>query len=95
MLCLRKGTFDMHYFLMCRSMTVAQSAVRALQRAGIYASAGKAPQTANPHGCTYGAKIGERNLSAALVLLQRQGITIDKILEFNGNTVREVSDDLP
>ena len=80
----------MHYLLMCRSMTAAQKAVHALQRAGIFASVGKAPQASNPHGCTYGAKIGERNLDAATAVLERDGIPILKIIEINGNAAREV-----
>ena len=62
-------------------MTTAQRAVRALQRAGIYAAVTKAPQSANPGGCTYGVKIAERNLSAALQTLSAAGIRIEKTLE--------------
>ena len=78
------------YILMCRSMTVAQRAVNTLTRAGFFAALTKAPQSANPEGCTYGAKIGERNLQAALSILANAGIPVGKILELTRNGVREV-----
>ena len=69
----------MHFILLCRSMTAAQRAARALQRAGIYASVTKAPQSANPGGCTYGVKLGERNLERAKSILREQGIPVGRI----------------
>ncbi len=69
----------MHYIILCRSLTKAQGAARALQSAGIFASVTKAPQSANPGGCTYGVKIGERKLAAALPVLRETGVTADKI----------------
>ena len=80
----------MHYILMCRSMTTAQKAVRVLQNAGIFASAAKAPQSANPGGCTYGAKVAARNLNSAMAQLERAGITVLKVIEVNGTSSREV-----
>lgn len=71
----------MHYILMCRSLTTAQKAAHTLQRAGIYAVVTKAPQSANPAGCTYGVKIAERNLTSAARELAAAGIRIDKTLE--------------
>lgn len=66
---------------MCRSLTTAQKAARILQKAGIFASVAKAPQSANPGGCTYGVKIAERNLPAAAKLLEDAEIRIDKMVE--------------
>lgn len=80
----------MHYILMCRSLTLAQRAARALQRGGVFASVTKAPQSANPGGCTYGVKIAQRNLSAAQALLERAEIHVEKVLEQTGATDREV-----
>ncbi len=80
----------MQFILMCRSLTVAQRASRALQRGGIYAVVAKAPQSANPEGCTYGVKIAERNLSAAQMLLHHNGIRVEKVLELNNGSFREV-----
>ena len=75
----------MQYILLCRSMSSAQRAARALQRAGIFASVTKAPQSANPGGCTYGVKIGERNLSPAQEILREQNIAIGKIFSYAPN----------
>lgn len=71
----------MQLILMCRSLTTAQKAAGILQRAGIYAAVAKAPQSANPGGCTYGVKIAERNLDAAMGVLAAAGIRIDRTLE--------------
>ncbi len=71
----------MQTILMCRSLTTAQKAARILQKAGIFASVAKAPQSANPGGCTYGVKIAERNLPAAVKLLEDAEIRIDKMVE--------------
>lgn len=81
----------MHYIILCRSMTAAQRAAQVLQRAGVFASVTKAPQSANPGGCTYGVKIGERNLSAALNLLRQSEISFGAVfaLDQRGN-LREV-----
>lgn len=80
----------MHYILMCRSLTLAQRAARVLQRAGIFASVTKAPQSANPGGCTYGVKIAQRNLAAAQAQLERADIQVQKILEQTGPASSEV-----
>ena len=76
-----KGGFQMHMILLCRSMTSAQKAARALQRAGIFASVVKAPQQANPGGCTYGVKIAERNLIPATEALKAENIPVLRTLE--------------
>ena len=68
----------MHYIILCRSLTQAQRAERALRRAGVFASVTKAPQSANPRGCTYGVKVGERNLDRALSVLRDAGIPAEK-----------------
>jgi len=81
----------MHYILMCRSLTEAQRAARLLQNHGIFASVTKAPQNANPSGCTYGVKIAERNLPNALGLIRSGGFTIRKVLLAENGEVREVS----
>ena len=71
----------MHVIMICRSLTTAQKAVRILQRIGIYGSVTKAPQSANPGGCTYGVKIAERNLTPAMEALDAAGIRIDQVVE--------------
>ena len=69
----------MDYILMCRSMTTAQKAVRLLERRGIYAVSAKAPQSANPAGCPYGARVAERNLRAAEEALRAAGIRFETV----------------
>ena len=71
----------MHVILMCRSLTTSQRAARILQKAGIYASVTKAPQSANPGGCTYGVKIAQRNLEIAAQLLSAAGIGFEQAPE--------------
>jgi len=81
MLCLLKGVMCMHMILMCRSLTTAQKAARILQNKGIFSTVTKAPQSANPGGCTYGVKIAERHLSAATEALSTAGVRIEKTLQ--------------
>ena len=66
----------MYYILLCRSMTNAQKAGKLLQNNGIFAAVTKAPQQANPGGCTYGVKVAERKLNAARELLARNQIAV-------------------
>ena len=68
-----------HIIILCRSLTRSQRAAAALQSAGVFASVTKAPQRANPGGCAYGVKLGERNLAAAKAALQREGIECGRL----------------
>ena len=74
----------MHIVLMCRSLTSAQKAARLIQNHGIFAVVTKAPQSANPGGCTYGVKIAERNRGAALEILALAGIEVLQVVELPG-----------
>ena len=74
----------MHIVLMCRSLTSAQKAARIIQNHGIFAVVTKAPQSANPGGCTYGVKIAERNRGAALEILALAGIEVLQVVELPG-----------
>ena len=78
----------MHVFFMCRSLTMAQKAAYILQNAGIFASVAKAPQSANPGGCTYGVKLAQRNGERARSVLEESGIEIEKALEMPSLTQR-------
>lgn len=71
----------MYMILMCRSLTTAQKAARLIQSRGIFAVVTKAPQSANPGGCTYGVKVTVRSLDAASEILADAGIEILKTLE--------------
>lgn len=81
----------MHYLILCRSMTNTQRASAVLQRAGVFASVTKAPRHANPDGCVYAVKIGERNLQKALEILRRAGVPYGSVflLQTDGS-VRKV-----
>ena len=78
----------MHIVLMCRSLTSAQKAARIIQNHGIFAVVTKAPQSANPGGCTYGVKIAERNRGAALEILALAEIEILQVVELPGTGER-------
>ena len=71
----------MYYILMCRSLTTAQKAQRLLQKKGVYAVVTKAPQAANPHGCTYGVRVADRYLAEASSELSRAGIMTETVAE--------------
>ena len=75
----------MHYILLCRSMSAAQHAARILSSGGIFASVTKAPQSANPGGCTYGVKVGERNLAAAQQMLQNARVAVSGVFSYAPN----------
>ena len=80
-----------HYLILCRSMTMAQRAAAALRDGGMFCSVTKAPQSANPAGCTYAVKLGGRNLEGALALLRREGVAFGKIFELDARgRLREV-----
>ena len=81
MLCLRKGIAEMHYILLCRSLSSAQKAARILQNEGVFAAIVKAPQYSEQNGCAYGVKIAERNLVRAKELLSLHELQIRKIVE--------------
>lgn len=81
MLSLPKEESNVQTILVCRSLTTAQRAARALQRHGIFAAVAKAPQSANPGGCTYGVKIGNQNLITAAAILESEGIEILKTVD--------------
>ena len=71
----------MYVFFLCRSLTTAQRAAHILESAGVFASVAKAPQSANPGGCTYGVKVAQRYRESARSLLAAGGIAIEKELE--------------
>ena len=80
----------MYVILMFRSLTASQRAARILQNRGIFGSVTKAPQSANPGGCTYGVKIASGNLQRAMTALAHENISPQKVLELNEGTAREV-----
>jgi hypothetical protein len=68
-----------YYLVVCRSMTFAQRTIAALERAGIKAQILRAPKNISGEGCSYGVRLEERNLSKALVVLNRVGLTPNRV----------------
>lgn len=60
--------------IMCRSLTYAQRASSALERAGITATISRAPQELTNRGCGYCVKVSPRRFREALDILARAGI---------------------
>ena len=82
----------MHYIILCRSMTLAQRAANVLHAAGVFASVTKAPQSANPGGCTYGVKVGAHNLERVQTALREQGVQTGKVFAMRADgSVSEVA----
>jgi ketopantoate hydroxymethyltransferase len=64
-----------YYLIICRSLTYAQRTAQALERAGITAHILRSPRTVASEGCSHAVKISERNLSDALQVLKRVGLS--------------------
>jgi len=63
-----------YYLLVCRSLTYAQRAQRALSSAGITARLVRTAQDTRQEGCGYSLKIGESALEKALAVLEAAGV---------------------
>ncbi len=68
-----------YYLIVCRSLTYAQRTSLALERAGITARVLRSPKSISGTGCSHSVKISERKLADALVVLNRAGLTPDRI----------------
>jgi len=76
---------------MCRSLTYAQRASRALERIGISAIVTKAPKSVTGQGCNYCVKISEKNLVRALATLKDAKLGPTRVfLVAHGGSVSEV-----
>lgn len=79
------------YLIMCRSLTYAQRAARALERSGITAIVTKAPQKTMAEGCVYCVKVSEKRLAEALTVLNNAGLGPGKVfLIGDGGELSEV-----
>jgi rhodanese-related sulfurtransferase len=63
-----------YYLFICRSVTYAQRAAKALERAGITAIVTRAPQKISVDGCAYCVRVTGRNISQALVVIREAGL---------------------
>lgn len=63
-----------YYLIICRSLTYAQRTAQILERAGVTAHILRSPRAITGEGCSHAVKISERNLSEALIYLNRMGL---------------------
>ena len=78
--------------IMCRSLTYAQRANYALERAGITAPVSRAPQGLGANGCGHCLTVDERRLRAALAVLSRAWIPHGKLYRVEaGGSYTEVT----
>lgn len=68
-----------YYLIICRSLTYAQRTARILERAGISGRIIRAPRSISGDGCSHGVRIAERHLTAALSLLNREGLGAKRV----------------
>ena len=68
-----------YYLIICRSLTYAQRTAAVLERAGITAHILRAPTSIDSEGCSHAVKVYERNLSLALTLLTREGLSPKRV----------------
>lgn len=68
-----------YYLIICRSLTYAQRTAAVLGRAGIAAHIMRSPKVVDAEGCSHAVKLSERNLSLALTLLAREGLSPKRI----------------
>lgn len=71
----------MRYLFMCRSLTYAQRAARALERKGISAGIIKAPKLAAGNGCGYCVSVSYGRGILAADILRSEGLLQGKIFE--------------
>ena len=78
------------YLILCRSLSTAQRAARALERSGTTAVVVKAPAGLTTSGCGYAVSL-RRDLESALALLERSRIPYGKVfLKTQDGEYREV-----
>ena len=78
------------YLIMCRSLTYAQRAAQALERAGYRAAVVRAPQELRGNGCGYALSM-RRGFEEAVKLLQNQNLLSGKLYQKqNDSEYREV-----
>ena len=73
----------LHYLLMCRSLTYAQRAARALERIGVTAVITKAPKSVSKQGCGYCVKVSERRFQSAVKTLDAKNIPYGRLFRID------------
>ena len=83
----------LQYLIMCRSLTYAQRAAKALERVGITAIVTRAPQGSSAKGCSYCVRVSEMRMPDALRVLKKSGLGPGRILlQQENSTFLEVHD---
>ena len=72
-----------HHIIVLRSLTYAQRAEHLLERAGIYSTVKKVPQTDSAEGCAYGVLVRNKNLNEAQRVLAQNAVKVQKVIEYN------------
>ena len=67
------------YLIMCRSLTYAQRAAQALERAGVTAVVARAPQLLTVNGCGYCVSVAENRFRSALGVLARGNVPYGRL----------------
>ena len=73
------------YLIVCRSLTYAQRTAAALERAGITARVIRSLRSLAGEGCSHSVRIAQRDLTDALRVLQRAGMSPKRIFVSGGN----------
>lgn len=68
-----------YYLIICRSLTYAQRTAQALERTGISAHILRSPKSISGEGCSHSVKVSERNLTDALLVLNRVGLAPKRV----------------
>ena len=74
-----------YYLILCRSLTYAQRTEKALTRAGVTAHILRSPKVIDSEGCSHSVRVAERNLSTALTVLERAGLSPKRIFVTAGD----------
>lgn len=82
------------YLLICRSITFAQRASRAIYRAGVGNQILRTPVGLVKTGCSYAVKIWEPYLERALWAMEREHMHPVALFKFDGSEYAEVKNDL-
>lgn len=82
----------MRYLIMCRSLTYAQRASRALEKSGIGSGVIKAPAGLTGNGCSYCVTVSLSRGQRAVNILRSENLLQGKIFLQNAdNSTREVT----
>ena len=80
------------YLILCRSLTYAQKAARALERSGVTATILRTPKGLSQEGCSYCVRVSERNITIAMAALRETNARFTRVyLCHPSGEIREVT----